>query len=187
MDLDLAHGNAQRVLRQRNALAVASLVLSGLLVVAAAFAIKRDREVILVPTLRTPVTLTSAAVSPEYLEMVTRDIAAVALNRSPESLAYWMNSILNVTDERARGQVKQDLMKIVAEQQGSQITQFFTPDMMQLDTKALESEVGGTVHTVVASKEVTDEHRTFRFSWTYNGVSLKLIGFGMVQKTGAAK
>jgi conjugal transfer pilus assembly protein TraE len=93
-----------------------------------------------------------------------------------------MNSILEVTDERARGEVKKDLMKIVAEQQGSQITQFFTPDMMQVDPAHLTSEVGGTVHTVVASKEVTSEHRIFRFNWSYNGVSLKLVGFGMVTK-----
>jgi|SRR5579863_5466383 len=187
MDLDLAHGHAQRVLRQRNALAVATLILGVLLTGTFAVAQKRDREVILVPTLRTPVTLSSTAVSPEYLEMVTRDVAAVALNRSPESLNWWMNSILEVTDERARGQVKKDLMKIVAEQQGSQITQFFTPDMLQVDPLHLQSEVGGTVHTVVASKEVTNEHRTFRFTWSYNGVSLKLAGFGMVTKTDPAK
>jgi hypothetical protein len=29
---------------------------------------------------------------------------------------------------------------------------------------------------------VTSEHRTFRFTWTYNGVSLKLKGFGMIAK-----
>jgi hypothetical protein len=46
----------------------------------------------------------------------------------------------------------------------------------------LTSTVGGTLHTVVASKEVTSEHRTFRFTWTYNGVSLKLKGFGMIAK-----
>ena len=187
MDLDLAHASAQRVLRQRNVLAVASLVLGVLLVGTFVVAQKRDREVVLVPTLRAPVTLSSAAVAPEYLEMVTRDVAAVALNRSPETLTWWMNSILEFTDEPARGQVKKDLMKIVAEQQGSQITQFFTPDMLQVDPAHLQSDVGGTVHTVVASKEVTNAHRTFRFTWSYNGVSLKLVGFGMVAKADPAK
>jgi conjugal transfer pilus assembly protein TraE len=187
MDLDLAHGNAQRVLRQRNALAVASLALGLLLAATFTVAEKRDREVVLVPTLRSQVTLSSTAVSRDYLEMVTRDLASVALNRSPESLTYWMNSILDLTDERARGQVKKDLMKVVAEQQGSQITQFFTPDTMEVDPKGLSSMVGGTLHTVVASKEVTTEHRTFQFRWSYNGVSLKLIGFGMIKKQDAAQ
>ena len=38
----------------------------------------------------------------------------------------------------------------------------------------------GTLHTVVGSKEVTAEARTFRFVWSYSGVSLKLAGFGRV-------
>lgn len=187
MDLNLAHASAQRVLRQRNALAVASIVLGILLAATFAVAQRRDREVVLVPMLRTPVTLSSVSVSPEYLEMVTRDVAALSLNRSPETLTWWMNSILEITDDRARGSVKKDLMKVVAEQQGSQITQFFTPDMLQVDPVHLQSEVGGIVHTVVASKEVTNEHRVFRFTWSYNGVSLKLMGFGMVSKADPAK
>lgn len=182
MDIDFAHDKSQRVLRQRNGLALLSLALGLVAVGSVISAGHKDREVVLVPTLRAPLTLTSAKVSPDYLEMVTRDVAMVALNRSPQSLTYWMDSILEVTDEQARGQVKKALMKVVAEQQGSQITQFFTPDGMQVDPDHLTSTVGGTLHTVVASKEVTSEHRTFRFTWTYNGISLKLKGFGMIAK-----
>jgi len=182
MDLDLAHDRSQRVLRQRNVLAsVVPLLAAGLAVTFAA-AQSKDREVVLVPTLRSPMTLTSSSVSREYLEMVTRDVAALALNRSPETLTWWMTTILDLTDEQDRGEVKKGLIKIVAEQQGSQISQFFTPDMMTVDPGKLTSEVGGTLHTVVASKEVTSEHRTFRFRWRYNGVSLKLAGFGMVPR-----
>jgi conjugal transfer pilus assembly protein TraE len=182
MDINLAHDKSQRVLRQRNGLAVVCIALGIISVATVISASRRDREVVLVPTLRTPLTLTSTKVSKDYLELVTRDVALVALNRSPQSLTYWMDSILEVTDEQARGQVKKALMKVVAEQQGSQITQFFTPDGMQVDPDHLTSTVGGTLHTVVASKEVTSEHRTFRFTWTYNGISLKLKGFGMIAK-----
>ena len=62
MDLDLAHGNAQRVLRQRTALAVASLALGLLLAATFTVAEMRDREVVLGPTLRSQVTLSSTAV-----------------------------------------------------------------------------------------------------------------------------
>ena len=40
--------------------------------------------------------------------------------------------------------------------------------------------MNGTLHTVVGSKEVTAEARTFRFVWSYSGVSLKLAGFGRI-------
>lgn len=180
MDIDLAHDKAQSVLRQRNVLAGVVVLLAAGLAVTFSAAQSRDREVVLVPTLRSPMTLSSSAVSHEYLEMVTRDVAELALNRSPETLTWWMTTILDLTDEQDRGEVKKGLMKIVTEQQGSQISQFFTPDMMTVDPGKLTSEVGGTLHTIVASKDVTSEHRTFRFRWRYNGVSLKLAGFGMV-------
>lgn len=182
MDLDLAHGRAQSVLRQRNILAGVSAALFALLLFASTKAVSRDREVILVPTMHSDMLLSSNGVSHDYLEMVTRDVSAIALNRSPESLTYWMNSILALTDERARATVKAALIKVVAEQQGTQIAQYFTPDAMTIDPANLTSQVGGIVHTVVASKEVTSEHRTFKFTWAYNGVSLRLMGFGVVQK-----
>lgn len=182
MDLNLAHSRAQRVLRQRNWLVVLVIVLGVSLAATFTVAQSRDREVVLVPALRSPLTLSSTGVSREYLELVTRDVSALALNRSPETLTWWKATLLDLTDERTRGQVDKDLMKIVTEQQGSQISQFFTPDMMTVDPARLTSEVGGMLHTIVASKDVTSEHRTFRFRWTYNGVSLKLAGFGMVKR-----
>ena len=56
--------------------------------------------------------------------------------------------------------------------------------LMSVDPDALTSEVNGVLHTVVGSKEVTSEARTFRYVWSYSGVSLKLAGFGRVTKDG---
>lgn len=182
MDTDLAHLTAQRVLRQRNALALAALSLGLLSIAAVSLAFTRDREVILEPVARSPLVISSAGVSKEYLEMVTRDVAQLVLNRSPETLDYWMNGILALADEQTRGPLKRALMKVVSEQQGSQITQFFTIDWLRTDPEALTSEVGGVLHTVAGSKDVASDHRVFRFTWRYNGVSLRLVGFGMVEK-----
>lgn len=183
MELEHAHISAQRILRQRNALALTTLALGVLALVGVSLAFSRDREVILVPVAHSPLTISSAGVSKEYLEAVTRDTALLVLNRSPEALDYWMNAILGLADDQARGGLKRDLMKVVTEQQGSQITQFFTIDWLRTDPETLTSEVGGVLHTVAGSKEVTAEHRVFRFVWSYSGVSLRLRGFGMVEKT----
>ena len=182
MDREIAHLSAQRVLRQRNALALSCLALALLAAGAAVAALNRNREVILQPIARSPLTVSSAGVSKDYLELVTRDTAQLVLNRSPETLDYWMNAILELADVQSRGQLKRDLIKVVDEQQGSQITQFFTIDWLRTDPDALTSEVGGVLHTVAGSKEVTAEHRIFRFTWRYSGVSLRLAGFGMVEK-----
>ena len=112
--------------------------------------------------------------------MITRDTVVLTLNRSPQNLEYWMNSVLDITAPSAQGKIKADLLKIVNEQRGSSISQFYTIEKMDLDTKNLRSEVTGSLHTIVGNKVISNERRTFRYDWEYSGLSLKLIGFGMV-------
>lgn len=185
MDYSVGLAQSQRVIKQRNALGIAALVLAALVVILFLVGATRDREIVLQPITRTPLTLSSSGVSEDYLEMVTRDTALMTLNRSPENLTYWMESILKIATPEAHGTLKRDLMKIVTEQSGSSISQYFTISSMKVDPKTLTSEVSGTLHTVVGSKSVTAEPKTFRFSWAYRGLSLQLKGFGMVTKADA--
>lgn len=178
---------SQRVLKQRNMLGIASLALAALLVLVLIFGFTRDREIVLQPVLRSSLTISSSGVSEEYLEMVTRDTALVALNRSPENLNYWMESLLEIAAPEQHGALKRDLMKVVREQGNSSISQYFTISAIRVDPDALTSEVSGTLHTVVASKAVTAEHKRFRFTWKYAGLSLQLLGFGMVTKVDGDK
>ncbi|QNE07779.1 type IV conjugative transfer system protein TraE [Croceicoccus marinus] len=181
MDYSVGLAQNQRVLKQRNALGIAVLVLLGLVVLLFTLGATRDREVVLQPILRNPLSISSSGVSADYLEMVTRDTALIALNRSPENLNYWMDSILEIAAPEAHGALKRDLMKVVQEQGGSSISQYYTIDSMTVDPDRLTSEVSGTLHTVVGSKAVTAEVKRFRFIWKYSGLSLQLRGFGMVK------
>lgn len=182
MDLSYSHTQAQRVLKQRNMLMVACL---GLAAVASALAItaaSRDREIVLQPVIQSPMTLSSAGVSRQYLEAITRDAAVLTLNRTPQSLDYWMKSVLEFVHPSAYGRVKADLLKIVNDQRGSQISQYFTIETMHVDPEALTSEVNGTLHTIVGKTEVSAAPKTFRYGWSYNGLTLKLVQFGLVEK-----
>ena len=183
MDLSFQHSQAQRILRQRNLLAASSVALGSLALVMVFISMSRDREVVLQPVLRSPVTVSSAGVSREYLEMITRDVAILTLDRSPQNLDYWMGAVLDITAVRVHGKIKADLLKIVDEQRGSSIAQFFTIQSMKLDPTKLRSEVTGDLTTIVGSKVVSKQPRTFRYDWEYSGLSLKLVGFGAVEKT----
>jgi conjugal transfer pilus assembly protein TraE len=187
MDLSYSHTQNQRVLKQRNMLVVTSLVLAGLVAVLGVAASSRDREVVLQPVLRTPLTISSAGVSREYLEAVTRDAAVLTLNRTPQSLDYWMKSVLEMVHPSAYGQVKADLLKIVDDQRGTSIAQFFTVESLKVDPQALTSEVTGVLHTMVGRQEVSATPKTFHYGWVYNGLSLKLVQFGMVEKADPKK
>lgn len=184
MDLSISHDQAQRLLKQRNLLAITVAGLFTLSIVLTLAAAHRDREVVLQPVLAKPLTLSSSHVDKDYLELVTRDAALLTLNRSPSNLQYWMDSILAITDPATHGRMKAELMKIVSEQSGSNVSQYFTIERLTVDPATLTSEVGGVLHTVVGAKEVTAEARIFRFVWSYSGVSLKLAGFGRVTKDG---
>lgn len=181
MDLNVSIAQSQRVLKQRNALAIASVVLFGLVVILFLVGASRDREIVLQPIHRSPLTLSSSGVSADYLELVTRDTALLTLNRSPENLEYWMGSVLEIATPESHGALKRDLLKIVTEQRGSSVSQFFTIDRMKVDPDQLVSEVSGTLHTIVGSKEVSAEPRRFRYWWSYRGLSLRLRGFGAIQ------
>ena len=182
MDLSISHAQAQRLLKQRNLLAIGCAALFGVSVLLTLTAASREREVVLQPVLAKPLTLSSSHIDKDYLELVTRDAALLTLNRSPSNLQYWMDSILEITDPRTHGRMKAELMKVFSEQNGSNVSQYFTIEKLSVDPEGLTSEVNGVLHTVVGSKEVTAEARTFRFVWSYSGVSLKLAGFGQVTK-----
>ena len=180
MFADISHERQQSLLRQRNVLALTSTGLGIALVVAIAFAATRDREVVLLPTLPRQLTVSTARVEADYLELVTRDAALVLLNRSPEGLDYWMDEILKLADPASYGRLKADLVRIVAEQRGSDVSQAFVIRSMTVDPKGLTSDVSGTLKTFVGAQVIASDERRFRFAWTYRGLRLALAGFGQL-------
>lgn len=180
MEAQIAHQSAQRLLRQRNWLALAAAGLAIISLAAIAAGSMQSREIVLVPVTGQSLTLSSAGVSREYLELVTRDTALMLLNRSPEGLDYWMEQILKLADPSAYGRLKSELVKIVSEQRGSDIAQAFVIRSLMIDPKELRSEVTGTLKTFVGAQVIASEERKFVFSWTYTGLRLALTGFAQV-------
>lgn len=177
---DISHERQQTLLRQRNLFAFASAGLAVMFTVAAGFATTRDREVVLVPTAARQLTVSSAGVDAGYLELVTRDAALLLLNRSPQGLDYWMSEILELADPASHGRLKAELVRVVEEQRGSEVTQAFVLSSMTVDPKRLTSDVTGTLKTFVGAQVIASDERRFRFHWTYRGLRLALSGFAQV-------
>src|SRR3546814_11123649 len=97
MELSYSHSHSQRILRQRNILAIVASGLCALTLLLFIFTVSRDRAVVLQPILRSPVTVSSAGVSREYLEPITRAPVLPTLNRTPQNPEYWMHSVLEIT------------------------------------------------------------------------------------------
>lgn len=175
---DVSHNKSQALLKQRNMLAVLSMALIGLMMVVIMLFSAKDREVILQPVLSRPLTISSGGVTAEYLEMVTRDTSLIALNRSPEALEYWMSQVLRISHPGAYGRLKAKLVKIVDEQKESDVAQAFSMTGMKVEPKQLTSEVTGVLTTFVGKKVIASTKKTYRFVWSYSGLSLSLVEFG---------
>lgn len=141
----------------------------------------KDRQVVLVPTLSRPLTISTTGVSSEYLELVARDTALIALNRTPTGLDYWMENVLALAHPAAHGKLKAELLRLVNEQRGSDVAQSFTMTRMRIDPKRLTSDVSGELKTFVGRTVISSEPKTFRFRWAYNGLALQLTGFSMLE------
>jgi len=177
MRAEFAHEQAQTYLRQRNRFAVLAGVLGLTTLVSLGAAVTRDEQVVLVPITAERITVSSGGIDAPYLELVTRDTALMLLNRAPESLDYWMASILKLADPAAHGRLKAELVKIVDEQRGSDISQAFVISRMEVDPQALTATVTGTLKTFVGAQVIASQERSFTFRWSRRGLSLALTGF----------
>ena len=101
MEVAYSHAQNQRLLKQRNLLLLAASALAVLAAILLLIGFSRDREVVLQPVLRSPLTISSAGVSREYLELITRDVVVLTLDRSPSNLEYWMESVLAIASPRS--------------------------------------------------------------------------------------
>ena len=177
MQSEFAHEQAQRHLAQRNRFAALAGVLGVTSLIGIGSAVTGDEAIVLVPITAETLTVSSGGVDAHYLELVTRDTALMLLNRAPESLDYWLEQILKVADPAAHGRLKAELVAIVEEQRGSDISQAFVIRAMEVDTKALTSKVSGTLKTFVGAQVIASQERSFTFRWSRRGLSLALTGF----------
>ena len=108
-------------------------------------------------------------------------VLLMLLNRAPQGLDYWMAEILKLADPAAHGRLKAELVKIVDEQRGSDISQAFVIRKMEVDPATLTSTVTGTLKTFVGAQVIASNDRSFRFRWSRHGLALGLVGFEQLQ------
>lgn len=181
MDLQQSLIDARKLQMQRAALITALGISVAGNVGLVLYNATRAVEVVLQPVLQRPVTISSSYVSRDYLEMVTRDTAYAVLNRTPQSLDYWMNTVLKITDPAYYGAVKAKLLQAVSVLRGNDVTQMIEIQSIDVAPDRLNSEITGVLHVFEGQREVSRTPVHYHFDWTYRGLSLKLAGFGDVK------
>ena len=90
-------------------------------------------------------------------------------------------------DPSAHGALKAELVKIVTEQRGSDVSQAFVINGMTVDPKGLTSDVEGDLKTFVGGQVIASETKRFRFGWSYAGLRLSLTSFALVHSPKEAR
>jgi conjugal transfer pilus assembly protein TraE len=181
MRAEFAYEEAQKYLRQRNQLALVAGVLAVTTLLGVGAAATRDRELVLVPDHQR---------APGAVERRTR--RALPRARHPRHRADAAQPqpprprLLDGGDPQARRSgsaraLKAELVKIVDEQRGSDISQAFVIRKMEVDPAGLTSTVTGTLKTFVGAQVIASNDRSFRFRWTKRGLALALAGFEQLQ------
>src|SRR3546814_17602722 len=88
------------------------------------------------------------------------------LNRSPQGLDYWMGEILKLADLAAHGRLKGELVKIVEEQRGPDISQAFVIRRLDDDPGRPPSLVHCPLKTLDAAQLIANTDRSIRLSWS---------------------
>lgn len=177
MHAEYAHREFQAVLRQRNVLVIAAIGLMILNGWTLSLLGAKAREIVLVPTLEREAVVATNFVDPSYLEQATRDVAYLALNRSPNNLDYFSRQILRIVDPRAHADMQQQLAALQADARESQVSTTFFPTEIFVDPAGLYSEIAGELNSFVGTTRVTSDTTRYGARWTYAGLRLALVDF----------
>lgn len=183
MDAHYSHQQFQSVLRQRNVLVIAALILMTLNAWVLFLLGKKEERVVLVPALQHSAVVSTEFVSPDYLEQVTREIAYLFLNRSPNNLDYFSDQVLRITDPAAHANLKQQLDDLRKDARESQVATTFYPISIHVSPEDYYSEIVGEVQSFVGKTRISAEIKRYGADWSYAGLRLSLVNFEELTET----
>ncbi len=174
---------ADKILKQRNAI----LVVAGIMLLANIFLsaslFLHDKEIVLIPnSLDEKTSIKSSKMSPAYLEAITRDAINLMLNVSPANAEYSAKSILKITHPAFYGQLKKDLNERNKDMTNRRITTLFYPQSMSVNETYDGAIVVGKLSTYLGKEEVLTEDKTYSITYSFEGFRPLIMDFYEVQQ-----
>jgi len=174
---------ADKILKQRNALLVVSAVMLIANIFLSAALFLHDKEIVLVPnSLDEKTSIKSNKMSPAYLEAITRDAINLMLNVSPSNAEYSAKSILKVTHPAFYGQLKKDLNERGKDVTNRRISTLFYPQSMSINEAHDGAIIVGKLSTYLGKEEVLTEDKTYSITYSFEGFRPLILDFYEVQQ-----
>ncbi len=171
----------QKTQKERALFAQRSVVLGALLALSLtstavlSLCLMNNSRVILVPTLPADASLdANGHVDAEYLEDMSRDVAWLFLNKTPETSAYFERKAQRIMDPVSFEAVKVALEKESAKAEATHTSQAFFPDDFFEDPAGLYSEVRGRLVIMQGTQVVDDQSKLYAMHWSKSGTLVRL-------------
>ena len=167
--------------RERQLFAQRSVVLGILLAICLAanlvlsLALFNGSRIVLVPTLPGDTAIDpNGRVDADYLENMTRDVAWLFLNKTPETAAYFVGRAQRLMDPSHFEAVKIALEKDSARAEQTHTSQTFFPAEFYVDPAGLYSETRGRLVILQGQQVVDDQEKTYALRWRKTGTLVRL-------------
>ena len=152
-------------------------------VIALAIAVTTKRtETVLVPTLTSEMRIVSGTPSAEYMEAMTRDVAALMLNRHPNNTDYFRDNILRLVHASVYARIERELAAQRQERVRTRTSTVFHPVSIYVAPEDGYSEITGILRTYVGPEQVSENTQTYAASWIVEGLSVRLADFSQVDR-----
>ena len=177
----------QSLKRQRNLVAVAA----GLLLLTAwstsAIAMRRNSEVILVPTLLPETAIQRNRAPDDYVLSMTRDAAQLFLNRHPHDTRYMRENVLRIVDPAYHDELKRQIAEDENDNKYKSGERVFFPERMCMveGTTSPTAEIRGRLNTYLNDRKIETRDVIQRFVWRVDGYRLVLVDTASIDKSDA--
>jgi conjugal transfer pilus assembly protein TraE len=177
----------QKTQKERQLFAQRSVVLGGLLALSLtstavlSLCLMNSSQIILVPTLPADASLdANGHVDAEYLEDMSRDVAWLFLNKTPETSRYFERKAQRIMDPTSFEGVKVALEKESARAEATHTSQAFFPDDFFEDPSNLYSEVRGRLVIMQGTQVIDDQPKIYALHWSKTGTLVRLLSIAEI-------
>ena len=174
---------AEKILKQRNAILAISIILLVANVFLSAALFLHDKEIVLIPnSLEKESSIKNGKMSPAYLEAITRDAINLMLNVSPANAEYSAKSILKITHPSFYGQLKKDLNARNKDIVNRRIATLFYPQSMSVNESNDGAVIAGKLSTYLGKEEVLTEDKTYSITYSFEGFRPLILDFYEIEQ-----
>jgi type IV conjugative transfer system protein TraE len=178
MKLEIITQELAKAFKERNQIAILSLIMALSNVVLACYLFTNKERVVLLPSqINTQMWTERKAVSKEYLEEMALFFMALFLDSSPHSMGYQRDLILRNVDPAIYNSFKYQLVKEEERYKKENLTTTFRPTKVVVNRDKLQTLVTGYLTSYVGGKQVQQLTDTYLLRFRYDGGRLFIKSF----------